>query len=71
MDRGQRNLLRKELRWIGFKELQQSVWITPYNIEKELLVLLKLWQRDFKGDIRFLKIDKIVGDGDFKKSFNL
>lgn len=66
-----RNFLRKELKWIGFKELQHSVWIIPYNIEKELLCLLKLWQKDFAGDIRFLKIEKMVYDKDFKKVFTI
>ena len=69
--RRERNFLRKELKWLGFKELQHSIWFTPYNIEKELLVLLKLWNKDFKGDIRFLKIDKITEDKDLKKLFNL
>ena len=71
LNRRERASLRKELRWMGFIEVQKSVWIYPYNIEKELLTLLKLWQRDFKGDIRFLKIEKIVGDKDLKKHFKL
>lgn len=70
-NRKERNFLRKELKWIGFKELQHSVWITPYDIEKELLFLLKLWHKDFRGDIRFLKIEKIINDKDFKEIFNL
>lgn len=71
LNRQERDFLRKELKWMGFKELQHSIWTTPYNIEKELLVLLKLWQGDFKGDIKFLKIDKIINEEDFKKRFNL
>lgn len=69
--RKERNFLRRELKWMGFRELQHSVWITPHDIEKELLSLLKLWHKDFKGDIRFLKIEKITDDADFKKTFNL
>lgn len=69
--RHERNFLRKELRWMGFKELQHSVWITPYDIEKELLCLLKLWHEDFSGDIRFLKIEKITNDEDFRKAFSI
>lgn len=67
----ERNFLRKELKWMGFKELQHSVWITPYDIEKELFALLKLWHKDFTGDIRFLKINKITEDKDLKNFFNL
>jgi hypothetical protein len=67
----ERNWLRRELKWIGFKELQHSVWITPCKIEKELMALLSLWHKDFRGDIRFLKIDKISNDKDLKTFFNL
>jgi len=70
-DRRERNFLRRELKWMGFKELQHSVWITPQDIKKELLVLLKLWHKDFEGDIKFLIIEKIIKDEYFKKVFNL
>jgi len=56
---------------MGFVELQKSVWVVPYNIEKELRTLLKLWNVGFRGDIRFLIIDKIEKDEDLKKHFNL
>lgn len=69
--RRSRNFLRKELKWMGFKELQHSIWITPHDIEKELVSLLVLWQKDFKGDIRFLVTEKITNDKDFRKIFNL
>lgn len=68
--RRDRDFLRRELSWIGFKELQKSVWIFPYETEKELKALLKLWEIDFKGDIRFLIIEK-MNDKDIKKQFNL
>ena len=69
--RHERNFLRRELKLMGFKELQHSIWITPYDIEKELLCLLKLWHKDFRGDIRFLRIEKIIDDKDFRNIFNL
>lgn len=69
--RHQRNFLRRELKLMGFKELQHSIWITPYDVERELLCLLKLWDKDFEGDIRFLHIKKITNDMDFKKIFRL
>jgi len=71
LNRRERAFLRNELRWIGFKELQKSIWIFPYDIEKELLALLKLWKTDFKGDIRFLRIEKIIKDKDIKKYFQV
>ncbi len=67
--RNQRNFLRKELKWIGFKELQHSIWIIPHDIERELLCLMKLWHIDFTGDIRFLVAEKIIGDDDFREVF--
>lgn len=69
--RKDRNFLRRELHQMGFKELQKSVWVSPYDFEKELKILLRLWKRDFSGDIRFLIIDKIDNDLDLKKYFSL
>lgn len=68
-NRRERAFLRRELNMAGCKELQKSVWITPFDIEKELLALLLLWKKDFKGDIRFLKIEKISGEEQIKKYF--
>ncbi|OGZ68559.1 MAG: hypothetical protein A3D44_01250 [Candidatus Staskawiczbacteria bacterium RIFCSPHIGHO2_02_FULL_42_22] len=70
-NRKERNFLRKELKWMGFRELQHSIWITPYDIEKELLTLLKLWHTNFRGDIRFLVIEKITDDQYFKSLFSI
>lgn len=67
----ERNFLRTELKYMKFKELQKSIWITPFNIENELFALLKLWKMDFEGDIRFLEINKIENDSDIKKCFKL
>jgi len=69
--RRDRSFLRRELRTMGCRELQHSVWITPFDIEKEMLVLIKLWRKDFAGDIRFLKISKISGEAEIEKRFKL
>lgn len=71
MSRRDRDFLRRELKWIGFTELQKSVWIFPYDMEKELMALLKLWKLEFKGDIRFLVVEKITEEEELKKHFNL
>ncbi|MCD6500771.1 hypothetical protein J7K42_01995 [bacterium] len=71
LDRRDRNFLRKELYQMGFRELQKSVWVAPFDFERELKTLLKLWKRDFGGDIRFLVIEKIDNDSDLKQHFNL
>lgn len=70
LSRKDRDFLRKELKWIGFQELQKSVWVFPYEIEKELVALLNLWKIQFKGDIRFLTIEK-MDDKDLKKYYQL
>lgn len=69
--RHERRFLRMELKHMGFKELQKSIWIYPYDVEKELFALLKLWKKDFRGDIRFLKVEKIIDDEDIKKYYGL
>jgi len=70
LSRQERAFLRKELKCVGFKEVQKSVWLYPYDIEKEINALLGLWKKDFEGDIRFVLIEKI-NDEDLKKEFNL
>ena len=69
-NRKERDFLRRELKTIGLIEVQQSVWLFPFDIEKELRALLKLWKTDFKGDIRFILIEK-MNDKDLKERFNL
>ncbi len=69
--RRERAFLRKELTSAGCKELQKSVWITPFDIEKELKILLPLWKKDFKGDVRFLKIKEISGEEEIKEYFEV
>jgi len=69
--RRNRDFLRRELKWMGFKEFQHSVWITPHDIEKELAALLSLWQKDFRGDIQIMKIESITGDKKLKDSFKI
>ena len=70
--RNSRDFLRKRLKWLGFKELQKSVWIFPYDIKKELQEALSICGGyDIGGDIRFMTVDKIEADKDLKEYFNL
>ena len=64
-----RDLLRSRLRWFGFKELQKSVWIFPYDVRKEIEELLEICNVDVIGDIRFLIVEKISGDEELKEEF--
>lgn len=66
-----RNLVRRELKWLGFKELQKSVWIFPYDAELELKDLIEILTKEIEGDIRFLTVEKMNYDQDFKEIFKL
>ncbi len=66
-----RDFLRKELALMGCKEIQKSVWVTHLDIEKELMMILKFWKKDFSGDIRFLMIQTISEEEGIKEYFNL
>lgn len=69
--RGIRDLLRNRLKWLGFKELQKSTWIFPYDVEKETKEILEVCNIDIIGDVRFLTVEKISDDSDLKKDFEL
>ena len=69
--RKDRDFLRRELSWMGCKEVQKSVWITPIDIEKELVMILSLWKKDFSGDIRFLRIQTISEEKQIKEYFKM
>jgi phenylacetic acid degradation operon negative regulatory protein len=51
--RRDRDFLRSQLQWLGFLELQKSVWIFPYEIKSELGDFIKLCNIELNGDIRF------------------
>lgn len=69
--RRDRDLIRRELKWLDFKELQKSVWIFPFDAEKELKDLIEFLRINTEGDIRFLTVEKISIDEDLKKHFKL
>ncbi|MCD6528081.1 hypothetical protein J7K44_00315, partial [bacterium] len=71
LKRKDRDFLRRELKWIGFVEYQKSVWIFPYDMEKEIMTLLKLWKLEFRGDIKFVRAEKITDESELKKQFDL
>jgi len=69
--RNTRDFLRKRLKWLGFKELQKSVWVFPYNIREEIEELMVISKCNDKEDVRFLTVEKIEEDDDLKKWFDL
>ena len=64
-----RDRVRMTLSSIGFKRLQQSVWVYPYDCE-DLITLLKA---DFKigKDLLYLIVDSIENDVELKRWFGL
>jgi len=69
--RNNRDFLRKQLKWIGFKELQKSVWVFPFDVKNDIRELMEISRYKCGGDIRFLTAEKIEDDKDFKKWFEL
>lgn len=69
--RKDRDYLRRQLKWIGFEELQKSVWIFPYEIRDELKEFIKMCRFEFRGDVRFILADSIQPDTLFRQKFNL
>jgi len=65
--RNHRNILRKALEKIGFGQLQQSVWLTPYNPKKIIKGIIK--QKKLKGSIIVSDVGKdgSIGDKDLKE----
>ena len=69
--RKDRDYLRLQLKWIGFRELQKSVWVFPYEIREELREFIKLCKFKFAGDVRFLLVDEIDPDFSLRADFSL
>lgn len=67
--RNVRTKVRRTLQSIGFRRLQDSVWVFPYDCS-ELIALLK---SDFKigKDLLYMVVDSIENDRSLKEYFNL
>ncbi len=64
-----RDALRQRLRKIGFRELQKSVLITPYDCRQEIMLLVKFFR--VEKYVRFGELDFIDNEEHFKKVFKL
>ncbi|MFV1917395.1 MAG: PaaX family transcriptional regulator C-terminal domain-containing protein [Patescibacteria group bacterium] len=62
----QRNFLRRHLRDLGCAPLQKSVWVSPYNIQKSLKVLVK--NHNLQGFIIVSSLGRDGTIGDVKVS---
>lgn len=64
-----RDLIRRTLLVIGFKKLQDSVWIYPYNCE-DLILLLKA-ELEVGKDLLYMIVDTLESDEELKDYFKL
>jgi DNA-binding transcriptional regulator PaaX len=64
-----RDIFRHHLQKIGFKELQKSVFVFPYDCESELLSLVKLY--DAEKYFRFILATDINDSKQLRKLFAL
>ena len=55
--RKERDLFRKSLQYLGYKKLQKSIWVCPYDIEKETKELIKRYF--LKEFVEILLVKKI------------
>jgi CRISPR/Cas system-associated protein endoribonuclease Cas2 len=53
----QRDLFRKALQYLGYKKLQKSIWVCPYDVLKETKNLIKRYGLD--NFVDFLLVQKI------------
>ena len=67
--RKKRDLLRSLLKRNEFIQLQASVFVSPYALNREAVEYLNI--SGLKKYIRIIKIDEIDNDEDLKKRFNL
>jgi len=55
--RRNRDLFRKQLKYLGYKKLQRSIWVCPYNVLKETEQLIKRYKLD--RFVRLLLVEEI------------
>ncbi len=55
--RRQRNLFRKNLQYLGYKKLQRSIWVCPYDVLNETKDLIKRYR--LEPHVELLLVKKI------------
>ena len=64
-----REYLRHELRLLGFRAMQKSVYVIPYPVMENLDEKLK--EQNLRKYFRYLTVTEIDGEEGLKKEFNL
>lgn len=64
-----REALRNKLNELGFKELQKSVFIIPYECEDEIDFIIEVFE--IRPLVRFLRVDSFTNEEQFRLKFGL
>ena len=64
-----RDSLRKQLKKLGFYELQKSTWVCPYECLNEVKFLSEFFE--VQQHVRILTVEKMSTDADLKLHFDL
>ncbi|MBI4691827.1 MAG: CRISPR-associated endonuclease Cas2 [Candidatus Terrybacteria bacterium] len=64
-----REALRKKIKELGFKELQKSVFVFPFECEDEIDFIVEVFE--IRNYVRFLKVESFTNEEQFKLKFNL
>ena len=64
-----REALRWELKKLGFKDLQRSVWVFPYDCVDAIDFIVELFE--IRPHVRLLEVKKISHDADLRLHFDL
>ena len=67
--RREREMFRREIKRMGFKQVQKSVWVYPYKCEDEVLFLAK--QLRIEKTVEILTVQKMLHVDKWKKLFQL
>lgn len=67
--RRRRDEFRHYLLQLGFRKLQNSVWVFPYECEKEIAILRTNF--GIEKDVLYITAEKIENSESLKKDFNL
>lgn len=70
LKRSHREAFRGKLKELGFRQIQRSVWVHPFECQDEIELLRNFFGLD-KNDIQLIVAEKIENDKKLKKKFNL
>lgn len=65
-----REALRGKIKELGLYQLQESVWVCPYEFQKEMDVLRKFFVLN-QDDMKVITASEIENDGKIKKFFGI